>query len=160
PHLRSIAEGGFLAPMETVFPAVTCTVQATWLTGLLPAAHGIVANGWYFRDLEQAWLWRQANRLVQGEKFYSVARARDPAFTCAKMFWWFNMYADVAYAVTPRPEYHADGLKQPGLYSCPPDLQAGLKERLGPFPLFHFWGPAADLRSTAWIVDATLDVIG
>ena len=159
PNLRKLGEQGFIAPMTTVFPAVTCTVQATWLTGALPRDHGIVANGWYFRDLAQVWLWRQANQLVQGEKFYETAKARDGGFTCAKMFWWYNMYADVAHSVTPRPEYHADGLKKPGLYSVPPALQDELQKRLGSFPLFNFWGPAADIRSTRWIVDATLAVI-
>jgi predicted AlkP superfamily pyrophosphatase or phosphodiesterase len=159
PHLRRLGEDGFAAPLRTVFPAVTCTVQATWLTGELPRRHGVVANGWYFRDLAQVWLWRQANQLVQGRKFYELARERDPAFTCAKMFWWFNMYAPVAYSVTPRPEYHADGLKRPGLYSEPAELQAELQRALGPFPLFDFWGPRAGIAATRWIADATLEVI-
>jgi predicted AlkP superfamily pyrophosphatase or phosphodiesterase len=159
PNLRRLGEEGMAAPMQTVFPAVTCSVQATWLTGGLPRDHGVVANGWYFRDLAQVWFWRQANQLVQGEKFYETARQRDSAFTCAKMFWWFNMYADVAHSVTPRPEYHADGLKKPGLYSHPAGLQESLQEQLGAFPLFNFWGPTADIRSTRWIADATLRVI-
>jgi predicted AlkP superfamily pyrophosphatase or phosphodiesterase len=159
PRIRALADRGFVAPMTTVFPAVTCSVQATWLTGLLPRDHGVVGNGWYFRDLAQVWFWRQVNQLVQGEKFYEIARKADPAFTCAKMFWWFNMYGDVAYSVTPRPEYHANGLKRPGLYSHPASLQSELQDRLGPFPLFNFWGPTADIKSTRWIVDATLDVI-
>ena len=159
PNLARLAGRGFAAPMTTVFPAVTCSVQASFLTGTRPSEHGIVANGWYFRDLAQVCLWRQANQLVRGEKVYTAARLADPEFTCAKMFWWFNMHADVAYGVTPRPEYHADGLKKPGLYSQPPELQAELQSRLGDFPLFNFWGPAADIRSTRWIADATLQVI-
>ncbi len=159
PNLRALGESGFASPMRTVFPAVTCTVQASWLTGRAPRDHGIVANGWYFRDLAQVFLWRQSNHLVQGQKFYEAAAERDPAFTCAKMFWWFNMYAPVAYSVTPRPEYHANGLKRPGLYSEPPELAPDLQERLGAFPLFDFWGPKAGLPSTRWIADATLDVI-
>lgn len=159
PNLRALASRGFAAPLRTILPAVTCSVQATWLTGKLPAEHGVVGNGWYFRDLAQVWLWRQANQLVRGDKFYEVARREDPSFTCAKLFWWFNMYADVAYSVTPRPEYHADGLKKPGLYSDPPELQAELQRDLGPFPLFQFWGPAADLRSTRWIADCARRVI-
>ncbi|MEZ5963897.1 MAG: alkaline phosphatase family protein [Planctomycetota bacterium] len=159
PRIAELAQRGFAAPMRTILPAVTCSVQATWLTGTMPRSHGVVGNGWYFRDLAQVWLWRQANQLVQGSKFYDEARARDPRFTCAKLFWWFNMYANVAYSVTPRPEYHADGLKRPGLYSEPPELQAELQTRLGPFPLFQFWGPAADLRSTRWIADCAKSVI-
>ena len=159
PALRELGDRGFAAPLETVFPAVTCTVQASFLTGSLPRDHGAVANGWYFRDLAQVLLWRQSNHLVQGEKVYEAARARDAAFTCAKLFWWWNMYADVAWSVTPRPEYHANGLKRPGLYSEPQDLQRTLQGVLGAFPLFNFWGPAADIRSTRWIADAALRVM-
>ena len=159
PRLRALADEGFAAPLRTVFPAVTCTVQASWLTGAPPRDHGAVANGWYFRDLAQVWLWRQSNHLVQGEKVYEIARRRDPSFTCAKMFWWWNMYAGVDWSVTPRPEYHADGLKKPGIYSSPAALAPWLRERLGPFPLFEFWGPAAGIASTRWIADATQAVI-
>lgn len=159
PRLRALGEAGAAAPLETVFPAVTCTVQATWLTGGLARDHGIVGNGWYFRDLAQVWFWRQAHALIEGESFYATARREDPEFRCAKLFWWFNMYAPVALSVTPRPEYHADGLKKPGLYSEPPTLHTELQRDLGPFPLFNFWGPTADIRSTRWIADAALDVI-
>ncbi len=159
PRIRAVAERGFAAPLDTVFPAVTCTVQATFLTGRLPSAHGIVANGWYLRDLAQVWLWRQSNHLVQGAKLYETAAERDPSFSCAKLFWWFNMYARVRWSVTPRPEYHADGLKRPGLYSEPAELARELQDRHGAFPLFHFWGPMADILSTRWITDAALDVV-
>lgn len=159
PAIRSLAEDGFAAPLRTVFPAVTCSVQATFLTGALPREHGIVANGWYFRDLAQVWLWRQSNHLVQGAKLYEVAAARDPEFSCAKLFWWWNMYSAANWSVTPRPEYHADGLKKPGVYSHPAELGDELQRDLGPFPLFKFWGPAADISSSRWIADATLRVM-
>ena len=122
PALRDLGNSGFLAPLQPVFPAVTATVQASFLTGLPPSGHGAVANGWYFRDQAQVWLWRQANQLVRGEKLYDVAKARLGVRT-AKMFWWWNMHSGAEWSVTPRPEYHADGLKKPGLYSEPPDLQ-------------------------------------
>ncbi len=159
PRIRELSREGFMAPMETVFPALTCSVQATWLTGLHPNQHGIVANGWYFRDLAQVMFWRQANQLIQGEKVYSAAARQDPAFTCAKMFWWFNMYAPVEWSVTPRPEYWADGLKKPGLYSEPPELAGDLQGQLGAFPLFQFWGPGAGIASSRWIADASLAVM-
>ena len=159
PVLRGLGQHGFVAPLDTVFPAVTCTVQATFLTGLPPSGHGAVGNGWYFRDLAQVMLWRQSNQLVHGEKLYEAARARFGART-AKMFWWWNMYSPaVDWSVTPRPEYHADGLKKPGLYSEPPALQSELQQQLGPFPLFDFWGPRAGIASTRWITSSALAVI-
>ncbi|MDO8349319.1 MAG: alkaline phosphatase family protein [Planctomycetota bacterium] len=159
PVLRGLGDHGFAAPLDTVFPAVTCSVQATFLTGLQPSGHGAVGNGWYFRDLAQVMLWRQSNQLVAGEKLYQTAKQRFGSRT-AKLFWWWNMYAPgVDWSITPRPEYHADGLKKPGLYSEPQDLQAQLQQELGPFPLFDFWGPRAGIASTRWITSCTLSVI-
>ncbi|MDP9349310.1 MAG: ectonucleotide pyrophosphatase/phosphodiesterase, partial [Gemmatimonadota bacterium] len=153
PNLQAFARRGGMRPLRTVLPAVTCSVQATLTTGLLPREHGAVANGWYFRDLAEVWLWRQSNRLVAGEKVWEAAKRRDPAFTCAKLFWWYNMYSSADCSVTPRPLYPADGRKLPDIYAEPPELREELNRALGTFPLFHFWGPQADIRSSRWIAD-------
>lgn len=160
PRIAAVGDAGFAATLGTVLPALTCSAQATLLTGTLPREHGVVANGWYFRDLAEVWLWRQSNRLVQRPKVYETAKARfGPAFTSAKMFWWYNMYAAVDWAATPRPVYPADGRKLPSIYTDPPELKAALQGPLGTFPLFNFWGPTADLKSSAWIAQATRQVI-
>jgi len=159
PHLAALAREGFLAPLAPAFPAVTCTAQASLLTGLPPRGHGIVANGWYFRDLAEIFFWRQSNRLVAGEKIWESARRAIPGFSCAQLFWWYNMYAAVDYAVTPRPIYPADGRKIPGLYSEPASLHRQCEERFGPFPLFNFWGPGADIRSSRWIAECARHVL-
>ncbi len=159
PNISRLAADGFAVPMGTVLPAVTCSAQATLLTGSLPREHGIVANGWYWRDLSEVLFWRQSNQLVRGERLYDAARKRDPSYSVAKLFWWFNMYADVNWSVTPRPSYPADGRKVMDSYSQPADLKDRLQERLGVFPLFKFWGPAADITSTRWIADATVAVM-
>ena len=151
PNLVALAREGCARPLEPVLPAVTCTVQSTFTTGLLPRDHGCVANGWYFRDLSEVLLWRQSNGLVAGEKVWEAAARRDPAFTCAQLFWWYNMYSTATYAVTPRPMYPADGRKLPDIYTEPPELRQELQARLGTFPLFSFWGPGADIASTRWI---------
>jgi len=159
PNLRRLATRGGLRPLRTVMPAVTCTVQSTLVTGLAPSRHGIVANGWYFRDLSEIWLWRQSNRLVAGEKIWDAAKARDASFTCAKMFWWYNMYSSADWSATPRPMYPADGRKIPDHYAHPHELHDELDAKLGPFPLFKFWGPLTDISSSDWIARATLHVM-
>lgn len=155
PHLARLAKRGAQRPLATITPAVTCSVQSTLLTGTLPREHGIVANGWFFRDLAEVWLWRQSNQLVAGKKVWEIGRERDPSFTCAKMFWWYNMYSSADWSVTPRPMYPADGRKLPDVYAHPSELRDELNGALGTFPLFNFWGPLADLRSSRWITDAT-----
>jgi predicted AlkP superfamily pyrophosphatase or phosphodiesterase len=91
---------------------------------------------------------------------WEAARRRLPGFTCAKLFWWYNMYSSADWSVTPRPTYPADGRKIPGIYTQPHDLKYELERALGPFPLFQFWGPGAGLTSSRWIADAARLVLG
>jgi predicted AlkP superfamily pyrophosphatase or phosphodiesterase len=159
PNLNRLAARGVLRPLETITPAVTCSAQATFLTGRLPKDHGIVGNGWYFRDLAEIWFWRQSNRLIESKQIWELGRERDPAFTSANLFWWYNMYCGADWSVTPRPMYPADGRKLPDVYSQPGELRTELQKELGQFPLFRFWGPAADISSSRWITSAALRVM-
>jgi predicted AlkP superfamily pyrophosphatase or phosphodiesterase len=158
PFLSKWAALGHIASIKPVLPAVTCSVQASYLTGKYPQDHGIVANGWYFRDECEVKFWRQSNKLVQAEKIWEAARALEPNFTCANLFWWYNMYSSVDISVTPRPMYPADGRKIPDIYTQPADLRFKLQERLGTFPLFEFWGPKTTIRSTQWIASSAIAV--
>ena len=155
PRLQRLAAGGAQSTLGTVLPAVTCSVQSTFLTGRLPAEHGAVGNGWYFRDLGEVFLWRQHNALVQGEKVWDALRRAHPGARVANVCWWYAMGMDVDSIVTPRPVYHADGRKSPDCYTRPASLHDRLTERLGPFPLFQYWGPTASIASSRWIVEAT-----
>ncbi len=159
PRLAAFARTGAMRPLRPPLPAVTCSVQSTLVTGLLPSDHGIVANGWYLREQAEVRLWLQSNHLVAGEKIWEAARRRDPAFTCAKMFWWYNMYSSADVSATPRPMYPADGRKIPDHYAEPPALHDELDEKLGRFPLFRFWGPATDISCSRWIAGATEHVL-
>ncbi len=154
PALSAWVRGGALARIRSSFPAVTCSAQSDYLTGTYPGQHGIVGNGWYSREDAEIRFWKQSNHLVQGRKIWETARALDPSFTCANLFWWFNMYSTVDYSVTPRPMYPADGRKIPDVYTSPDYLRDELQSTLGTFPLFEFWGPRAGIRSTQWIADA------
>ena len=140
--------------IEPLVPAVTCSMQSTYLTGQPIDGHGIVGNGWYFHEECEVKFWRQSNKLVQAPKIWEAARSADPNFTCANLFWWYNMYSDVDYSVTPRPNYLADGRKIPDVYSHPPKLRDELQHSLGQFPLFEFWGPRTTIRSSEWIANA------
>src|SRR5215470_14965341 len=99
PRLHQLAQAGWVRPLREVIPAVTCTVQAAILTGQPTAKHGIVGNGWLFRDTGEIRFWQQSNRLVQAEPIYAAARrqaaAQGKSFRCAKLFWWFNQGAAV-----------------------------------------------------------------
>jgi predicted AlkP superfamily pyrophosphatase or phosphodiesterase len=151
PRLRRLGEDGFAARLDPVLPAVTCPVQSSFLTGLEPSGHGIVGNGWYFRNLGEVLLWRQHNALVEGEKVWETARRARPSFRVANVCWWYAMGASADLTVTPRPIYHADGRKAPDCYTDPPELHDRLVDALGEFPLFNYWGPGAGIASSRWI---------
>ena len=159
PRLSAFARDGWQAPLGTVLPAVTCSAQSTFLTGAPPTEHGVVGNGWFFRELSEVFLWRQSNRLVGGDKVWDAARrllgTAERPITCANLFWWYAMGASTDVCVTPRPVYHADGRKGPGVYTRPAALGGELARRLGEFPLFDFWGPRAGLPSSKWIQSAS-----
>jgi len=159
PNITRLASAGAWRPLATVTPAVTCSVQATFMTGAPPREHGAVANGWLFRDLMEVWFWRQSNRLIDGEKIWEAGKRRDAGFTCANLFWWYNMAATHDIGLTPRPQYKADGRKLPDCYAVPASLRDQLTAELGPFPLFKFWGPATDISSSRWIAEAAKHVV-
>jgi predicted AlkP superfamily pyrophosphatase or phosphodiesterase len=163
PTLAAMGARGSTPQIEGVVPAVTCTAQATALTGLPPAGHGIVGNGWFHRDTGEVRFWLQSRALVGGETVYEAARRlaaeRGVPFTCAKLFWWFNQGARVDFSVTPKPWYGSDGSKVFGVHGRPADLPVALERELGPFPFASFWGPRAGLPSTEWIARAAARVL-
>jgi predicted AlkP superfamily pyrophosphatase or phosphodiesterase len=163
PRLGALAQAGWLRPLRETVPAVTCTAQATLLTGRDPEAHGVVGNGWLFRDTGEVRFWQQSNRLLQAEPFYQTARARAAArgrgFRCAKLFWWFNQGAPVDVSVTPKPYYGADGNKVFGITGTPDGLTERLERKLGPFPFHTFWGPKAGRGCTEWIAHCATEVL-
>ena len=159
PRLSAFADAGALARLDPTFPAVTCTVQSSMLTGTTASEHGIVGNGWYFRDLGEVLLWRQHNALVQGEKVWDAARRAVPGYRVANLCWWYAMGAATDQLVTPRPIYHADGRKSPDCYTRPPELHDRLVAELGDFPLFTYWGPRAGISSSRWIAEAARRVL-
>jgi predicted AlkP superfamily pyrophosphatase or phosphodiesterase len=162
PAIAAFRDRGSLRHIDPSFPALTCTAQSNYVTGKTPAKHGIVANGWFNRELSEVHFWKQSNHVVTAPKLWDELRSFDPQFTCATLFWWYNMYASVDYSITPRPMYPADGRKFFDIYSWPADIRPEIKKELGEFPFAGFWGPAAGVRSpqgepdcvTRWIAES------
>lgn len=151
PRIDAFAKRNTTQVVRPAFPAVTCTAQSNYLTGTDASRHGIVANGWYDREFAEHRFWKQSNHIVQQPKIWDALKAANPTFTCAKLFWWYNMYASVDYSITPRPMYPADGSKVFDIYTQPMDLRESIKNDLGDFPFPYFWGPMAGIQSSEWI---------
>lgn len=154
PRLSAFAKRAGLQSFRPAFPAVTCSAQASMLTGCSPRAHGIVGNGWYDRENAEVRFWKQSNHLVRGEKIWEQLRQRLPDFSCANLFWWYNMYSTADFSMTPRPLYPADGRKVFDIHTHPMDWRDQVKAKLGDFPFQSFWGPAAGIACSRWIADA------
>ncbi|MBW2416096.1 MAG: alkaline phosphatase family protein [Deltaproteobacteria bacterium] len=144
-HTRRIAELGAPAPWRSPLPAVTSTSQATLLTGLAPRDHGIVANGWLYRDTGEVRFWQQSNALMEGPKLYDRVRT-------AKMFWWFNQGTSADWYATPKPHYGCDGSK---VFDIIDSTGCDLQRKLGAFPFHAFWGPMSGIAATEWIARAS-----
>jgi predicted AlkP superfamily pyrophosphatase or phosphodiesterase len=163
PRLQELAERGWHRSLREVVPAVTCSAQATILTGVLPREHGIVGNGWLFRETGEIRFWQQSNALLQSEPIYVTAAReatdRGQRFRTAKLFWWFNQGAKVEFSVTPKPYYGADGNKVFGITGDPWGLCERLERDLGRFPFHTFWGPNAGLPCTQWIARCAAEIL-
>jgi len=146
PRISQVAAG---QPFAGPLPAVTTTAQATMLTGKTPREHGVVGNGWYFKETGEIRFWQQARALIQSDLLYQ-------GFQTAKMFWWFNQGAKTKWSATPKPYYGCDGSKEFGILD---QTGCDLEERLGSFPFHTFWGPMAGLPCSQWIAKATAEVI-
>ena len=154
-HAPRISQLGTPRALRGPLPAVTMTAQATMLTGLPPSQHGIVGNGWYYRDTGEVRFWQQANSLVQGEKFYQASPGLE-GITTAKMFWWFNQGSGTTWWATPKPHYGSDGSK---VFDIIDRTECALQTQLGPFPFHGFWGPMAGLPASDWIAKASAIVM-
>lgn len=159
PALKRFSEQHGVRTLRPPLPALTCTSQATIATGAPPREHGIVSNGWYFRETGEVRFWLRSDHLVGGEKIWENARRLNPQIRTANIFWRFCTHSSCEIAVTERPTYWADGRKGPDVYTEPADLRDKLVNALGEFPLFRFWGPATSIEATRWIADATAHVI-
>ena len=148
-HAPRIAALGEARPWRSPVPAVTSTCQATLLTGLPPSRHGVVANGWLYRDTGEVRFWQQADALVEGAKLHD-------GVATAKLFWWFNQGSSARWYATPKPHYGSDGSK---VFDIIDATGCELEAALGRFPFHAFWGPGAGLAATRWIAEAAARVL-
>jgi predicted AlkP superfamily pyrophosphatase or phosphodiesterase len=151
PQLREMTAAGQIVNLVPSFPCVTCPVQANMTTGRLPAAHGVVANGFYWRQKQQFEMWTSPNDCIERPQIWDLLSHVEGALTSAVWFAMHSVEADADYLCTPKPIHNPDGSESLWCYTRPIDLYGELRDELGHFPLQHFWGPLANIRSTAWI---------
>jgi predicted AlkP superfamily pyrophosphatase or phosphodiesterase len=156
PNLRRLTAGGDCATLVPSFPAVTCPVQANMTTGRLPREHGVVANGFYWRDKDRIEMWTAWNDCIQRPQIWDILYQHNEDLTSAVWFPLHSKGCGAEYICTPAPIHNPDGSESLWCYTRPTELYGELRDALGHFPLQHFWGPLANIKSTAWIVDSAV----
>lgn len=156
PNLSDLVDGGDRATLVPSFPAVTCPVQANMTTGCLPHEHGVVANGFFWRDRQEVEMWTAWNDCIERPQIWDQLHEHDAEITSAV---WFPLHSKGCGAdtvCTPAPIHNPDGSESLWCYTKPEAMYGELRDELGHFPLKHFWGPLAGIPSTAWIVDSAM----
>ncbi len=156
PQLSKLVSNGDRADLVPSFPAVTCPVQANMTTGVLPNEHGVVANGFFWRERGEVEMWTSDNDCIQQPQLWDILRQHNPALTSAVWFPLHSKNCGADYVCTPAPIHNPDGSESLWCYSRPETFYEELMEELGHFPLQHFWGPMANIKSTAWIVSSAV----
>lgn len=159
PALTDLARRTRMRVVKPVLPAVTCSMQATYSTGLTPGEHGVVANGNYFPERRVVSLWEHSALMIRQPRIWDALKGADPALTTAALFWWNTLYSTADIYMNVAPIHGAKGDIVSSCYSKPAGLYDEIEKELKPFPLHHFWGPMAGMPSSEWICGATLRVL-
>lgn len=158
PNIQKLLENGQQAKIKPVFPAVTGSMQATYITGTSPAEHGIICNGLPNWDTKEITMWNQTMLPIQGKKIWEKLKEEDLTAKTAVLFWQFSKLSTADYVVTPAP-IHLDKKTIMWCDSKPRNLYERLREKYGDFDLKSFWGPLSSVKSSEWILDAAIDVL-
>jgi hypothetical protein len=180
PNLSRLVSAGDRATLVPSFPAVTWPVQANMLTGKLPADHGVIANGFFWRDTHQVEMWTAWNDKIQQPQIWDLLRgnvagtlrvpsklptaANVPAahgrsvpttpLTSAVWFPMLSKGCGADFICMPKPVHNPDGSESLWCYTRPEMMYGTLRDTFGHFPLMNFWGPMANIKSSAWIADS------
>jgi hypothetical protein len=153
PNLTRLMAGGDRATLVPSFPAVTWPVEANMLTGKLPAEHGVIGNGFFWRDTNQVEMWTAWNDKIQQPQIWDLLHRHDKSLTSAAWFPMLSKGSGADYICMPKPVHNPDGSESLWCYTRPEMLYGTLRDAFGHFPLMNFWGPMANIKSSAWIAD-------
>ncbi len=156
PTLAGMASSGDQTNLVPSFPCVTCPVQANMTTGCLPNEHGVVANGFFWREKNEVEMWTAWNDCIQRPQIWDLLHKQDPAITSAVWFALHSKGAGADLVCTPAPIHNPDGSESLWCYTKPTEMYGTLRDKLGHFPLQNFWGPLSSIRSTDWICDSAV----
>ncbi len=154
PCLKQLATSGDSSSFVTSFPAVTWPAQANMLTGCTPREHGVIANGFFWRDKSQVEMWTAWNDKIMRPQLWDLLHQAPQPRTTAVWFPMLSKGCGADYICMPAPIHNPDGSESLWCYTKPVEYYGTLRDQLGHFPLKHFWGPLAGIPSSKWIADS------
>jgi len=160
PKLCGLTDAGSFATLQPSFPCVTCPVQANMTTGKRPDGHGVVANGFFWRDKGQVEMWTSPNDCIDSPQIWDLISHHPDEPTSAVWFPLHSKMSEADYVCTPAPIHNPDGSESLWCYTRPQELYGELRDELGHFPLQHFWGPMANIKGSSWIADSAAVAAG
>ncbi|MCG6154543.1 alkaline phosphatase family protein [Rubinisphaera margarita] len=156
PNLSRIAGQGTQTPLVPSYPPVTCPVQISLSTGVDASQHGVIANGFYWRDKHEVEMWTAWNEVIEAPRIWDRLHEHDPELTSAVWFPLLTKGTTSEYACTFAPIHNPDGSESLWCYTKPTELYGELRDTLGHFPLKHFWGPLSNIKSSEWIINSAI----
>lgn len=154
PQLTRLMQSGEKATLAASFPAVTWPVQANMLTGCPPSEHGVVANGFFWRETNEVEMWTAWNDKIERPQIWDLLHEASPTKSSAVWFPMLSKGCGADAICMPAPIHNPDGSESLWCYTKPIELYGELRDQLGHFPLKHFWGPLAGIPSSQWIADS------
>ena len=155
PNLKSLYGSGRVCTVEHAFPAVTWPSQANVLTGKPPSDHGVVANGFFWRDENKVEMWTAWNEVIQQPQIWDLLKQQG--YKSAAWFPMLSKGCGADYVCMPAPIHKPDGSEDLWCYTKPQEFYGELLEKYDHFPLKHFWGPLANIKSSQWIADSAVE---
>ncbi|MBI3736325.1 alkaline phosphatase family protein [Candidatus Sumerlaeota bacterium] len=157
PRLAALAKGWHRGPIDPVFPALTCTSQATLTTGVGPEKHGIIANGLYDRATRLPEFWTFTDEKIEAKRIWEKARESGAK---TGVFFFLNINgAKSDVIILPKPIHKPDGSMEMWCYHKPDGIYPELVKEMGHFNLLRFWGPMAGIESSKWIAESARKMI-
>ena len=156
PNLSKLMAAGEQSELVASFPAVTWPVQANMLTGKLPSEHGVIANGFYWREQQQVEMWTAWNEKITSPQIWDMLHGTEANYSSAVWFPMLSKGSGADFICMPAPVHNPDGSESLWCYTKPTEFYGELLQELDHFPLKNFWGPLASIASTAWIADSAV----
>ncbi|MEM9410494.1 MAG: nucleotide pyrophosphatase/phosphodiesterase family protein [Planctomycetota bacterium] len=156
PNLQNLISNGCRSRIEHSFPAVTWPSQANLLTGKKPNEHGVIANGFYWRNDHKVEMWTAWNEVIQQPQLWDTLKALHPDLTSSAWFPMLSKGCGAEFVCMPAPIHKPDGSEDLWCYTKPQEFYGELLEQFGHFPLQHFWGPMANILSSKWIAETSV----